>query len=200
MTCGEQRTTRQNILERMNPQLTDLSSSKALVPRRLDIPPPQRPARHVPHPDTPQSRVRQVQHESIGHPSSRRPHRQRKQKKKKVARTTKPDQARLTYNFPDDAHDLRLRENQPARLHGRLHPVLVPPLPHRPVSPPTLNREPVGYIRYPGHAALAPDSASDAGGLVQSDLGECTDAGGFGGTVQHVCAGARDHKLEYLSR
>ena len=33
---------------------------------------------------------------------------------------------------PDDDNDLRLRKDQPARIHGHLLPNLVPPLPDRP--------------------------------------------------------------------
>jgi hypothetical protein len=137
----------------------NLSSSKAPVHHRPDIPHPQRPTRPVPHPNTPPPWLRQVQHQSIEHPSGRLPHHQY------------------------DAHDLRLRKSQPARLHERRHPALGTPLRHRPPNPPTLNRESVDDVWDSGHAALAPVAPSAAGGLVQSDIWECQDEDGVGGAV-----------------
>jgi hypothetical protein len=102
--------------------------------------------------------------------------------------------------LPDDAHDLRVRKNQPARLHGRRHPALGPPLRHRPLDPTPLNGEPMDNVRRSGRAAFAPVPPSATGGLVQSHLRQRADADGLGGAVQHVWAAADDHKLEYLSR
>jgi hypothetical protein len=100
-----------------------------------------------------------------------------------------PYPSKADHNPPDDDNDLRLRKNQPARLHGHLLPDLVPPLPNRAAPPPDLDLEPVDDVRHSDHAVIVPDTSSYPSRLVQSDQQQHSHEDRVRRYLQYFCAG-----------
>jgi hypothetical protein len=77
-----------------------------------------------------------------------------------------PHEAKL--NPLDDDNDLRLRKDQPARIHGHLLPDLVPTMPNCPALTPDLDLKSMDHVRHSDHTLIVPDTPSDPSRLVQS--------------------------------
>jgi len=94
----------------------------------------------------------------------------------------------------DDDNDLRLRKDQPARIHGHLLPDLVPSLPNRPALTPDLDFKSMDNVRHFDHTLVLPDSPSDPSRLVQSYQQQHPHEDRVRRSLQYVCASAEHYQ------